>query len=60
MRYDQYSGATVVASHDFPDGPPPALHPNKGRLLKEEPPAPRHRQTITIRWPVGDSDDLMK
>jgi hypothetical protein len=38
MRYDLYKGATFVASYDF-DGEPEELHPNKGRLLKHDPPS---------------------
>jgi len=38
MRYDLYKGAAFVASYQF-DGEPPELHPNKGRLLKNDPPS---------------------
>lgn len=41
MRYDLYKGAIFIATHDdseWPDREVPALDPNKGRLLKVDPP----------------------
>lgn len=39
MRYDLYKDDVYVATYEFPEGQQPTLHPNKGRLLKYDPPA---------------------
>lgn len=52
MRYDLYRAATFVASYDFPEGAPTELHPNKGRLLKDDPSGfdpPMHRPGRRLR-----------
>lgn len=48
-----YRGATFVASYDF-DGQPPEIHPNKGRMLKDDPPGFDPSTHRLVRDPVTE------
>lgn len=52
MRYDLYNGSTFVATYHFTEGQQPEIHPNKGRLLKYDPPSFNPATQKLVQAPV--------